>query len=170
MGSNVRLQAIRLAMWYSLQNISSASVLWSEVSVSRFHRSLAIALQLSFALSFQAFAEGVPSAEEVDRTTDAAQDGSPPLSFAEQQRLMAQLARCWRAPGSGASTVTLRVTFDREGRVTGSSVLRGSGLAVKLATRAIRSPACQPFALPPHKYASWQQLDIVFDASQMSLR
>ncbi len=97
-----------------------------------------------------------------------AQNNAAPLTQGEQQQLLNQLSRCWRVFGTNIDVATVRVSLTREGLVSGESPLSGSGRAVEIAVRALRE--CQPFQLPPQKYGSWQQLDIVFDPRRMTLQ
>ena len=98
-----------------------------------------------------------------------------PLTQGEQQNLLNQLSNCWRlgSMGGNVPVVTVRVQFSPDGRVVNQSVVSappGAALAVERATNALRDQGCQPFQMPRHKYASWQQLDIVFDPRRMSLQ
>lgn len=97
-----------------------------------------------------------------------AQNNAAPLTQGEQQILLNQLARCWRIFGTNIDIATVRVSLTREGLVSGETPLSGSGRAVEIAIRALRE--CQPFQLPPQKYGSWQQLDIVFDPRRMTIQ
>ncbi len=100
----------------------------------------------------------------------AAQNNAAPLSPGEQQQLLNQLSRCWRTIGQTTQIVTMRVNLTRDGRVSNATPLNGSGLAVEHALRALQDTSCQPFQLPPQKYGSWQQIDIVFDPRRISIQ
>ncbi len=98
----------------------------------------------------------------------AAQNNAAPLTQGEQQQLLNQLSRCWRVFGTNIDVATIRVNLTREGLVAGETPRGGSPRAIEIAIRALRE--CQPFPLPPQKYGSWQQLDIVFDPRRMTLQ
>ncbi|MBX9926107.1 MAG: cell envelope integrity protein TolA [Hyphomicrobiaceae bacterium] len=91
--------------------------------------------------------------------------------------LNSQLARCWRLPAGGGGGTTVPVvtlawnlrpdgSLDGEPRVVQSGAGPLSQIATEAAIRAVKT--CQPFQLPPDRYANWRQItDWAFDPSKM---
>lgn len=101
------------------------------------------------------------------------------LSAREQDMLAgmlkAQIAPCWRLPGSGGGTenpvVTLRWRMRQDGSLEGEpQVARPAagpmaGLATEAAMRAVKG--CAPFKLPAEHYSAWKEVIWEFDPSKM---
>ncbi len=91
--------------------------------------------------------------------------------------LNSQLARCWRLPAGGGGGTTVPVvtlawnlrpdgSLEGEPRVVQSGAGPLSQVATEAAIRAVKT--CQPFQLPPDRYANWRQItDWAFDPSKM---
>ena len=100
-------------------------------------------------------------------------------AFAEEGRLShagdlvaavrAQIFACWAPPLKAvrvsSPTVTVRITLNQDGTLSGEPVLVSSGspsqALAKSALLAVRR--CQPFKLPAAKYELWQTVEITFD-------
>lgn len=88
-----------------------------------------------------------------------------------------RLKGCWRLPaGGGGGTAVPVVTLawrlrqdgmlDGEPRVVNAGAGPLSQIAVEAAVRAVKT--CQPFQLPPDKYANWREIvNWAFDPTQM---
>jgi colicin import membrane protein len=84
--------------------------------------------------------------------------------------LRAQIFACWAPPVKpvrvNSPTVTVRITLNQDGSLSGEPVLVNSGNSpsqalAKSALLAVRR--CQPFKLPAAKYELWQNVEITFD-------
>ena len=97
------------------------------------------------------------------------------------QAIQAQVAPCWNPPTGGRDvrrmTVLIRVSYSRDGRVTGQPEIVGqTGVTpqnqdfarafAETARRAVLR--CQPLKLPADMYELWQSVDINFDPEQMA--
>jgi len=112
----------------------------------------------------------------------SAQPRGQSLSADERQAVLNQLRRCWRVAtfSQNASTqvVVLRAQVRQSGFVDQSTISVVSPnpvpadyqVAVQRALTALRDLSCQPFALPPAKFASWRDMEISFDPVQMVLQ
>ncbi|PPC81086.1 MAG: protein TolA [Hyphomicrobium sp.] len=90
--------------------------------------------------------------------------------------LKAQLAECWRPPGTGGGSDVPVValhwqlkpdgSLDGDPRVTQSPSTAAGQVYAEAALRAVRD--CSPFRLPPEQYeGGWKIIDWVFDPRQM---
>ena len=116
--------------------------------------------------------------------TAAAAEGQPlPLgqrmTMLEEDALRRQLEGCWDVP-SGAkdaqsTTVDIFMVINPDRTLQSARVVDESRynsdnfyrVMAESALRAVRSPNCSPFELPPDKYESWKNTTITFDPSQM---
>ena len=99
------------------------------------------------------------------------------LTASEIDALKAKLAKCWNVPvgAPDLSALVFRVHFslNQDGTVSGAPQLLDKGglgdpyfrAAADSAIRAIHM--CGPYELPPQKYASWQDITITFDPTNM---
>ena len=97
------------------------------------------------------------------------------LTISEIGALRRRLAQCWTPPlgARGAETLTVKVNMllNEDGSVRGTPTIVDApfGPAAEAASQAaIRAVLnCQPYQLPPQKYAVWQDITINFDPRQM---
>jgi outer membrane biosynthesis protein TonB len=93
----------------------------------------------------------------------------------EIDALRARIAQCWNPPPGGLGAddivVKIRLKLNEDGTLTGYPTVanRGSSpffqAAADSAVRAVYQ--CQPYVLPPEKYAVWRDMILNFDPSQM---
>lgn len=103
----------------------------------------------------------------------------PKMTMSEQDALRAQLERCWNVPFGAKDIENMAVDIfmvinpDRtlrearvvdQGRYNTDTFFRA---AADSALRAVRSPMCSPFDLPPDKYDTWNQTTITFNPKDM---
>ena len=70
--------------------------------------------------------------------------------------------------GADKQAVTVHIRFKPSGEVEGTPEVMGgkaSEIAGRNAVNAVLS--CQPFPLPPEKYASWKDVILDFDPQRM---
>ena len=126
--------------------------------------------------------EPVPPEEEPPASDPTAPPG-PPMTSGEQDALRVAIKKCWNlgALSSEAmrTTVTVSVFLGQDGTPDLSSlVMIGSeggteASAEKMfevARRAIARCGKAGFPLPPEKYETWKELELVFDPDGMRLR
>lgn len=109
-------------------------------------------------------------------------DPGPPMTAGERDALRLAVQECWVVDvGSEAANVTVVVAMamSPEGRVVDGSLRMleasgGSDAAVRTAFQSARRAIlrCQRdgFALPAEKYAQWQEVEMVFNPSEMRVR
>lgn len=127
-----------------------------------------------------------PKTQEPDLKADeqAAEDGQnapfgEKLTMSEEDALRAQLEKCWNVPFGAKDVenmiveVVMVINPDRtlreaavvdQSRYSRDSFYRA---AADSALRAVRSPLCSPFALPPDKYDAWKKVTITFNPKDM---
>lgn len=80
---------------------------------------------------------------------------------------------CWNTEGGGQSPIVqFRIELNPDGTVTKASLVDAGRYASEpayreaadKAYRAIMNPRCQPWPLPPEKYAAWKLVTMNFDA------
>lgn len=101
------------------------------------------------------------------------------LSAGEEDALRHQIQGCWNVPVGARDAQNLVIELDvqvnpdrtvravrvvDQGRMASDSFFRA---AADSAVRALRNPACNPLALPPDKYAQWQQLTLRFNPKDL---
>lgn len=102
--------------------------------------------------------------------------GGDKLSQSEMDALRGAIQRCWNIPAGAMDGDTLRVSvkfkLSPAGEVEGSpEVIEGGGAsgvqraAAEAARRAV--VRCQPYTLPAEKYATWADVTVNFDPSEM---
>ncbi|MEL6205761.1 MAG: cell envelope biogenesis protein TolA [Pseudomonadota bacterium] len=112
---------------------------------------------------------------------DAADPG-PPMTAGERDALRVAIQQCWVVDvGSQAAnvTVSIGVSMTPEGRVRDSEVrmLSASGgddsavrAAFNAARRAVLRCQREGYDLPAEKYAQWQEIEMVFNPTDMRVR
>lgn len=127
-----------------------------------------------------------PKTQEPDLKADeqAAEDGQnapfgEKLTMSEEDALRAQLEKCWNVPFGAKDVenmiveVVMVINPDRtlrEAAVVDQSRYNRDNFyraAADSALRAVRSPLCSPFALPPDKYDAWKKVTITFNPKDM---
>ena len=100
------------------------------------------------------------------------------MTMSELDALRSQLAKCWNvdpgAPDPAKLVFRLKVFLNEDGTVAAAPRLLDPGglgdtyfrAAVDSAMRAVKM--CQPYELPPAKYATWAEIDIEFDPRKMA--
>ncbi len=119
----------------------------------------------------------------VEPSSDTGASSGPPMSAGEQDALRVAIKKCWNlgALSSEAmrTTVTIYVALGQDGTPDlGSLEMIGSegGSAdsankmFEVARRAIARCGKSGFPLPPEKYETWKELELVFDPDGMRLR
>ena len=112
-----------------------------------------------------------PDRQQIDAAS------SPRLTLSELDAFRAQMQRCW-SPPSGARDaesliVRVRLSLTLAGDIlAGPRVVNRTQLsqpffrtAAESVLRAIRR--CQPFKMPPEKYAHWRDIELTFNPSKM---
>jgi len=97
------------------------------------------------------------------------------MSVNEIDALRARIADCWAPPpgglGADAIVVKIRLKLNQDGTLEGYPSVANAGsspffqAAAESAVRAVYQ--CQPYALPVAKYATWRDMILNFDPSQM---
>ena len=116
----------------------------------------------------QSAASETPSLGAIDGAGDT-------LTISEIGALRRRLAECWTPPlgARGAETLTVKVNMvlNQDGSVRGVPTVVDApfGPAAEAASQAAVRAAlqCQPYNLPPQKYAVWENITINFDPRQM---
>lgn len=103
--------------------------------------------------------------------------GAEKLTVSEVDAFRAQMRRCWSPPAGAKKAenliVQVRLSLTPGGAISsGPKVVNRQFLsdpffraAAESVLRAIRR--CQPFRMPPKKYASWRNIELTFDPSKM---
>jgi hypothetical protein len=94
----------------------------------------------------------------------------------ELDALRARISQCWSPPigwtDPSEVRVVMKMDLNQDGSVAGNPQVvaapggRYAQTAPESAARAIRR--CAPYVLPPEKYAEWQEIQIVFDPTDMA--
>lgn len=113
-------------------------------------------------------------------TTEQAppQTNVSPLTVQERQDLAEHLRPCWNFPVEALNAdklvVEIRVTMNPDGTTQKAHMVNTSRMsdpyyraAAEAALRATLNPQCQPYRLPPEKYALWKTFVITFDPSDL---
>jgi len=99
------------------------------------------------------------------------------LTVSEIDFMRQQVVQCWSPPTGLVNAADLRVvliiwlrpdgSLSRDPQVQGGSFILSpeQRAANEAALRAVRK--CEPYKLPPEKYASWKEITLNFDPSQM---
>ncbi len=119
-----------------------------------------------------------PRVEE-DFDAPRTDDPSMRLTLSEMDAFKVQMRRCWSVPAGAPNAeqlvVRIKVYLNQDGSlarppelmdrtklITGGAYYQA---AADSAMRAIR--LCQPFTMPPDKYANWREIDLRFDPREM---
>lgn len=101
------------------------------------------------------------------------------MTMREEDALRRQLEGCWNVPFGAKDAENLRVEIFmvinpdrtlREARIVDTRRYNSDTFfraAAESAMRAVQSPLCSPFELPPDKYDVWKTVTVTFDPSQM---
>lgn len=101
------------------------------------------------------------------------------MTMTEMDALRSQLEGCWNVPsgakGADSMSVDVFMVINRDRTLQAARVVDESRYSrdsffralADSAMRAVRSPNCSPFELPPDKYDTWKQITVTFDPSQM---
>ena len=114
-------------------------------------------------------------AEETSPVRGQASGMELSMSVNEIDALRARIAQCWSPPpgglGAEAFVVKVRLKLNEDGTLVGYPTVANHGsspffqAAADSAVRAVFQ--CQPYALPPEKYALWRDMILNFDPSDM---
>jgi hypothetical protein len=124
-----------------------------------------------------------PQEADAERTARDQRRGAPehkpgqPLSVSEIDAVKRQIRRCWIADAAAKERESLLVIIDvsmnedgtvREAKFSPEMRIRGPQhrAAAESALRAVLNEKCQPYRLPPEKFARWRHLTLEFDPSE----
>lgn len=106
-------------------------------------------------------------------------DVGPELTISEIDLVRQQIQRCWNLPAGAKDAhtmqISIRIAMNPDGTVQTARILEDPRMygdtfyrtMAESALRAVLNPACQPFKLPPDKYARWKDLKLNFDPREM---
>jgi hypothetical protein len=123
-----------------------------------------------------------PQEADVDRTQRDQRRGAPehrpsaPLSVSETDAIKRQIRQCWSADAGAKDleelVVVIEVWMNEDGTVEKARIAPETGIrnathraAAERALRAVLNERCQPYRLPPDKYARWRHMKLEFDPS-----
>jgi len=101
------------------------------------------------------------------------------MTISEQDALRSQLERCWNVPFGAKDVediivdISIKVNPDRtlrEARIVNKSRYNSNSFfraVADSAFRAVNSPLCSPFNLPPDKYDLWKNMVVTFNPKDM---
>ena len=101
------------------------------------------------------------------------------MTMSEEDALRAQLEKCWNVPYGAKDAENMAVDIFmvinpdrtlREARVVDGARYDSDSFyraAADSALRAVRSPLCSPFDLPPDKYNTWNTTTVTFNPKDM---
>ncbi|MGL4319362.1 MAG: cell envelope biogenesis protein TolA [Paracoccaceae bacterium] len=103
------------------------------------------------------------------------------LNASEMNGLANAINRCWDLGAAStaalSASVTLLITLDQNSRPTGVELIDSSGdtpeaieTAERAAKIAVRNCGREGLGLPPEKYETWKQIEVVFDPRGAQLR
>jgi hypothetical protein len=129
----------------------------------------------------EALAAELAVADSGDQGGNTAPAG-PPMSSGEKDALRVAVERCWNVAALSTealrTTVTVAVSVGRDGTPEAASVrmIGSSGgsdaaarQAYEVARRAILRCGSEGFPLPPEKYDTWKDLELVFNSNGIGL-
>ena len=99
------------------------------------------------------------------------------LTLNEIDAFRTQMRRCWNPPSGARNAedlvVQVRVSLAPNGMISAGPKVMNRGqlgdpffrAAAESVLRAIRR--CQPFEMPPEKYAAWRDIELKFDPGKM---
>jgi outer membrane biosynthesis protein TonB len=101
------------------------------------------------------------------------------MTMSEEDALRTQLEKCWNVPFGAKDVENMAVDIFmvinpdrtlREARVVDQTRYNADNFyraAADSALRAVRSPLCSPFNLPPDKYDTWNRITVTFNPKDM---
>ena len=101
------------------------------------------------------------------------------MTMSEEDALRKQLEECWNVPFGAKDAENMSVEIFmvinrdrtlREARIVNMSRCRTDNFfraAAESALRAVNSPLCSPFAVPPDKYDVWKTVTVTFNPKDM---
>lgn len=101
------------------------------------------------------------------------------LTMSEEDALRSQLEKCWNVPFGAKDAENMKVeilmVINRDRTLRDARILNQSRYnsdtffraAADSALRAVRSPLCSPFNLPPDKYDTWNTVTVTFNPKDM---
>lgn len=101
------------------------------------------------------------------------------LTMSEEDALRSQLEKCWNVPFGAKDAENMKVevlmVINRDRTLRDARVLNQSRYnsdtffraAADSALRAVRSPLCSPFNVPPDKYDTWNTVTVTFNPKDM---
>jgi hypothetical protein len=101
------------------------------------------------------------------------------MTMSEEDALRSQLEKCWNVPFGAKDVENMAVDIFmvinpdrtlREARVVDQTRYNSDNFyraAADSALRAVRSPLCSPFQLPPDKYDTWNRITVTFNPKDM---
>jgi hypothetical protein len=127
----------------------------------------------------------IPDAKDEPKPQELAEETKPvhgqtngadmTMSVNELDALRARISDCWTPPpgglGADAIVVKIRMKLNKDGTLEGYPAVANQGAspffqaAADSAVRAVYQ--CQPYTLPPEKYALWRDMILNFDPSLM---
>lgn len=117
----------------------------------------------------------IPEEETPKKVRGQSNGSEMTMSVNEIDALRARIAQCWSPPPGGLGAeqivVKVRLKLNQDGTLVGYPTIanRGSSpffqAAADSAVRAVFQ--CQPYSLPPEKYALWRDMILNFDPSDM---
>ncbi len=124
-----------------------------------------------------------PQEADAERTARDQRRGAPehkpgaPLSVSEIDAVKRQIRQCWSADAAAKELEELVVTIEvwmnedgtvREARIAPETTIRSAThrAAANAALRAVLNERCQPYRLPPEKFARWRHMKLEFDPSE----
>jgi len=117
----------------------------------------------------------IPEEETPEKVRGQSNGTEMTMSVNEIDALRARIAQCWSPPPGGLGAeqivVKVRLQLNEDGTLVGYPTIanRGSSpffqAAADSAVRAVFQ--CQPYSLPPEKYALWRDMILNFDPSDM---
>lgn len=100
-------------------------------------------------------------------------------TISEIDAVRRQIYDCWNVPagarGAENLVIEIKTTMRSDGMVESANIADSARVrkdtfyrtAAESALRAVLNPSCQPFKLPPEKYASWRKITFAFDPKEM---
>jgi outer membrane biosynthesis protein TonB len=120
-----------------------------------------------------------PAPEAPKQATGTPAPLGPKMTMSEEDALRRQLEKCWNVPFGAKDAENLIVEIFmvinpdrtlREARVVDNMRYNTDTFfraAADSALRAVRSPLCSPFDVPPDKYSTWNTVTVTFNPKDM---
>lgn len=121
------------------------------------------------------------AADEEEESPDEGQNApiGEKLSVSEEDAFRAQIEKCWNVPVGARDVENIIVELFmvinpdrtlRDARITDQARYNTDTFfraVADSALRAVKSPLCSPFQLPPDKYDSWNRMTVTFNPKDM---